>query len=207
MLEIAAGTARNLPHYPTEVRITAIELSPEMAELGRRRAAELGREIDLRVGDAERLEFADESFDTVVCTYGLCTIPDDRAAIREAKRVLRPGGRLLLAEHVRSPNRFVRAIQRIIDPLAHRFGGDHLLREPLEHLAEEGFGVDELERSKAGFVELVAARKPGRDSRPRSRRDDEPQRRGRAPRAGGSLLRQAGRRDRGGLLARPSSIT
>jgi ubiquinone/menaquinone biosynthesis C-methylase UbiE len=160
VLEIAAGTARNLAHYPEGVRLTGIELSPEMADLGRERARELGREIDLRVGDAEHLDIPDESFDTVVCTYGLCTIPDDRAAIREAKRVLRPGGRLLLAEHVRSPNPIVRTIQRVIDPLAHRFGGDHLLREPLEHLDGEGFEVEQLKRSKAGFVELVSARKP-----------------------------------------------
>jgi ubiquinone/menaquinone biosynthesis C-methylase UbiE len=160
VLEIAAGTARNLEHYPEGARVTGVELSPEMAELGRKHAKEIGREMDMRVGDAEDLDFPDESFDTVVCTYGLCTIPDDRAAVREAKRVLRPGGRILLAEHVRSPNRVVRTIQRVIDPLAHRFGGDHLLREPLEPLAEEGFEVEEVERRKAGYVELAAARKP-----------------------------------------------
>jgi ubiquinone/menaquinone biosynthesis C-methylase UbiE len=160
VLEIAAGTARNLPHFPAEARLTGVELSPRMAELGRRRAEELGREMDMRVGNAEALDFPDESFDSVVCTYGLCTIPDDRAAVREAKRVLRPGGRILLAEHVRSPNLIVRAIQRALDPLAHRFGGDHLQREPLEPLAAAGFEVEELKRSKAGYVELVAARKP-----------------------------------------------
>jgi ubiquinone/menaquinone biosynthesis C-methylase UbiE len=160
VLEIAAGTARNLPLYPQGVTVTGVELSPEMAALGRRRADELGRQIDLRVGDAERLDFPDERFDTVVCTYGLCTIPDDRAAIREAMRVLRPGGRLLLAEHVGSPNPIVRAIQRLLDPLAHRFGGDHLLREPLDHLTAEGFVLDEVVRLKAGYVELVSARRP-----------------------------------------------
>jgi SAM-dependent methyltransferase/predicted ester cyclase len=160
VLELAAGTARNLPFYPEGVRVTGIELSPEMAALGRKRAEDLGRQIDLRVGDAEALDFPDESFDTVVCTYGLCTIPDDGAAVREAKRVLRPGGRILLAEHVRSPNPVVRTIQRVLDPLAHRFGGDHLLREPLGHLAAEGFEVDDVKRQKAGWVELVSARKP-----------------------------------------------
>jgi ubiquinone/menaquinone biosynthesis C-methylase UbiE len=160
VLEIAVGTARNLDHYPDGTKLTGVELSPEMAELGRGRAQELGREIDIRVGDAESLEFGNESFDTVVCTFGLCTIPDARAAVAEAMRVLRPGGRFVLAEHVRSPNPVVRTIQRILDPLAHRFGGDNLLREPLEPLGEAGFEVEELERSKAGYVELVAARKP-----------------------------------------------
>jgi ubiquinone/menaquinone biosynthesis C-methylase UbiE/predicted ester cyclase len=160
VLEIAAGTARNLPFYPEGVRVTGVELSPVMAALGRKRAEDLGRQIDMRVGDAEALDFPDESFDTVVCTYGLCTIPDDASAVREAKRVLRPGGRILLAEHVRSPNPVVRTIQRVLDPLAHRFGGDHLLREPLDHLAAEGFEVEEVKRAKAGWVELSAARKP-----------------------------------------------
>ena len=160
VLEIAVGTGRNLDHYPDDTKLTGVELSPEMAALGRRRAQELGREIDIRVGDAQALEFADGSFDSVVCTFSLCTIPDDRAAVGEAKRVLRPGGRIVLAEHVRSPNPVVRAIQRAIDPLAHRFGGDNLLREPLEPLGEEGFQIEELERSKAGFVELVSARRP-----------------------------------------------
>ena len=160
VLELAAGTARNLPYYPAGVRVTGVELSPEMAELGRKRAEELGREIEMLVGDAEALDFPDQSFDTVVCTYGLCTIPDDAAAVREAKRVLRPGGRILLAEHVRSPNPVVRTIQRVLEPFAHRFGGDHLLREPLDHLAQEGFLVEKVKRSKAGWVELVLATKP-----------------------------------------------
>ncbi len=160
VLEIAAGTARNLAHYPAGIRLTGVELSPEMAELGRRRARELGREIDLRVGDAQRLDFADESFDTVVCTYGLCTIPDDRAAVREAKRVLRRGGRLVLAEHVRSPNAVVRSIQRLIEPLAARFGGDHITREPLDRLRNEGFDIEDVKRSRLGIVELTSARKP-----------------------------------------------
>jgi ubiquinone/menaquinone biosynthesis C-methylase UbiE len=166
VLEIAAGTARNLPFYPADVRITAIELSPEMLAIARKRAEEVGRPADLRLGDAQALDLPEESFDTVVCTLGLCTIPDHRRAVSEAARVLRPGGRLLLLEHVRSPAPIVRAAQRLLEPLTVRFEGDHLLREPLDALAAEGFEVECLERSKWGIVERVAARKPmGDDER------------------------------------------
>ena len=160
VLELAAGTARNLPFYPPDVRITAVELSPEMLSIGRRRAEALGRDADLRLGDVQALEFPDGSFDTVVCTLGLCTIPDDRKAAAEARRVLRPGGRLLLLDHVRSPSLPVRAIQRLLDPLSVRFQADHLLRDPLDYLSAEGFDVERMERSKWGIVERVRARKP-----------------------------------------------
>lgn len=160
VLEIALGTGRNLEHYPPEIRLTGIELSPAMLEIARRRAASLGREADLRVGDAQSLEFADESFDTVVCTLSLCTIPDDGAAVRDVRRVLRPGGRFLLMEHVRSPLPVVRAVQRLIDPLMVRFQGDHVVREPLDHLNSEGFVIERLERSKWGIVERVTAQRP-----------------------------------------------
>ncbi len=160
VLEIAVGTGLNLPHYREGVRLKGIELSPAMLELARARAHELGRDVDLRVGDAQSLDFPDESFDTVVCTLSLCTIPDDRAAVAEVRRVLRPGGGFLLLEHVRSPVLPVRAGQRLLDPLFVRFEADHLLREPLDRLRAEGFDIERLERSKLGIVERVAARKP-----------------------------------------------
>jgi ubiquinone/menaquinone biosynthesis C-methylase UbiE len=159
-LELAIGTGRNLGHYPDDVELIGIELSAEMLAIGRRRAEQMGRTVDLHLGDAQAVEFPDESFDTVVCTFGLCTIPDPRRAVAEARRVLRSDGRVLLLEHVRSPARLVRAIERLLDPLAVRFAADHLTREPLEFLRAEGFEIDRLERSKWGVVERVSARKP-----------------------------------------------
>jgi ubiquinone/menaquinone biosynthesis C-methylase UbiE len=158
VLELAIGTARNLPHYPADVTLTGIELSEQMLEIARRRARELGREADLRLGDAQALEFPDNSFDTIVCTLALCTIPDPQRAIAEARRVLRPGGRILLLEHVRSPVLPVRLLERLLEPLAVRFAADHLTREPLDYLTAEGFEIEQLERSKLGIVERVTAR-------------------------------------------------
>lgn len=157
MLELAVGSG--LPYYAEGVRLSGVELSPAMLELARLRARELGREADLRVGDAQALDFADESFDTVVCTLSLCTIPDDRAAVAEVRRVLRPGGRFLLLEHVRSPVLPVHVGQRLLDPPFVRLEADHLLGKPLEHLRAEGFEIERHERSKLDIVERVAARK------------------------------------------------
>ena len=161
VLEIAIGTGRNLPLHRPDVTLTGIELAPEMLAIAKQRALALGREADLRVGDAQALDFPNERFDSVLCTLAFCTIPDPGAAAREAFRVLRPGGQFTLLEHVRSPVLAVRVMQRAIEPLAVRFEGDHLTREPLEYLGAAGFEVAELERLKWGIVERVGARKPG----------------------------------------------
>jgi len=161
VLELACGTARNLPFYGNDADVTGIELSPQMLAIGRQRAQRLGHPANLRLGDVQALEFPDESFDTVTCTLGLCTIPDTRAAAAEAFRVLRPGGQLLLLEHVRSPAPIVRGGQRLLEPLAVRFEADHLLRDPVDYLPGAGFEIDEVQRSKWGIVERLRAHKPG----------------------------------------------
>jgi ubiquinone/menaquinone biosynthesis C-methylase UbiE len=160
VLEIAVGTGRNFPYYAKDVRLTGVDISPAMLAVAERRANDLGRDIELRVGDAQALDLSGGRFDTVVSTLALCSIPDDRRAVAEVRHVLRPGGRFLLLEHVRSPILPVQVVQRLLDPLVVRFGADHLLREPLDHLAAEGFVVDRLERSKWGIVERVSAHKP-----------------------------------------------
>jgi ubiquinone/menaquinone biosynthesis C-methylase UbiE len=161
VLELACGTARNLPFYGDDAEVTGIELSPQMLAIGRQRAQRLGHPADLRLGDVQTLEFPDESFNAVTCTLGFCTIPDTRAAAAEAFRVLRPGGQLLLLEHVRSPATIVRVGQRLLEPLAVRFEADHLTREPLDYLPNVGFEIDEVQRSKWGIVERLRAHKPG----------------------------------------------
>jgi ubiquinone/menaquinone biosynthesis C-methylase UbiE len=128
--------------------------------LAERRALDLGLAASLRLGDASALPYPAEHFDTVVFCMALCTIPDDSAAIAEAVRVLRQGGRLLLLEHVRASNLIVRSLERLLDPITVRRQGDHLLREPLDHVLAQGLEVELLERRWLGVEERLVARKP-----------------------------------------------
>jgi ubiquinone/menaquinone biosynthesis C-methylase UbiE len=160
VLEVAIGTGRNLPLYPDGIRLTGVDFSPQMLQLAKRRAEELGRQVDLRLGDAQALDLPDASFDTVVCTLSLCAIPDQRQAITEMRRVLRPGGRLLLLDHVAAGPRPARAIQWLLERITVPLGGEHLRRRPLLQVRAEGFQVERRERYKLGIVERLAARKP-----------------------------------------------
>ncbi len=161
-LEVAVGTGRNLGRYPHEVRLTGIDASPAMLARARERAAALGLAVDLGEGEGEGegLAFPDACFDSVIVTLGLCTIPDDGAAVAEMARVLRPGGRLLALEHTASPRPLVRALQGLVDPLARRFEADHLLRRPDVLVRAAGLVVDEVERSAFGIVLRLASHKP-----------------------------------------------
>ena len=160
VLEVAIGTGRNLGLFARDVQLTGVELSPGMLARAQERVAALGMKADLRRGDAQALDFPDDSFDTVVATLALCSIPDDRAAVREMARVLRPGGRLVLLEHVASPLRPVRAVQAALNPLLVRIGGDHVLRQPEIAVQEAGLVIDELHRSVLGIALRLTARKP-----------------------------------------------
>ncbi|MGH3663771.1 MAG: class I SAM-dependent methyltransferase [Micromonosporaceae bacterium] len=160
VLEVAIGTGLNLAHYPADVNLTGVEWSDAMLALARRRSAELGRKVDLRHGDAQRLEFPDASFDTVVCTYGLCAIPDEKQALAEMTRVLRPGGLLLLADHVESSLWPVRALQGLMELITVPMGGEHFRRRPSRQVRDLGYAIERRDRFKLGIVERIAARKP-----------------------------------------------
>lgn len=160
VLEVAIGTGLNIPFYLPFVHLTGIDLSPAMLEIARKRAVEAGRHVELAEGDAHNLAFPDRSFDTVVCTFSLCNIPDLDRALDEMKRVLKHGGRLILVDHVRSSFLPVVAIQKAIEMVSIRIDGDHMTRRPLDNVYLHGFNVELDERFKLGIVERVLATKP-----------------------------------------------
>src|SRR3954452_8992811 len=160
VLEIAIGTGRNLPFYRPEGTLTGIDLSTEMLAIARKRAADLGRAADLHEGDAQRLPFEDGSFDTVLCALSLCTIPDPAEAIGEMKRVLVPGGTLLLVDHIRSSFAPLRAAQWLAEQVTVRTAGEHFTRRELPVVRAPGFEIVETGGQKAGTVERIPSRKP-----------------------------------------------
>jgi ubiquinone/menaquinone biosynthesis C-methylase UbiE len=161
VLEVAIGTALNLPYYSQDVRLVGLDLSAEMLDIAHDRAHDLGRQVELREGDAHNLSFPDASFDTVVCTYSLCNIPDPQLAVSEMRRVLRPAGKLILVDHIRSRVKPIFWLQNAFEFITARLEGEHMTRRPAEYVEAARFDIVERERlGPAGVIERLVALKP-----------------------------------------------
>jgi ubiquinone/menaquinone biosynthesis C-methylase UbiE len=144
VLEIGAGTGLNLQHYERASRVVAVEPDPSMAGRLRKRAPEAAVPVEVVAGTAESLPFEDESFETVVVTFVLCSVEDPPAALAEVRRVLAPGGRLVLLEHVRGEGRLARWQDRLT-PLHRKVAGNcNLNRRTRDEVAGAGFDVASL---------------------------------------------------------------
>ena len=149
VLEIGIGTGRNLPFYDKSRLQQLYGLDPalQMHRKARQRMRQAGLQVELLDLPAEKIPMPDASFDTVVTTFTLCTIPDAVAALREMRRVLKPGGRLLFCEHGTAPDASVRRWQDRLTPLWKPLaGGCHLNRDIPALLREGGFRIDEMEQ-------------------------------------------------------------
>ena len=148
VLEIGIGTGQNLSHYPAGVRaITAVDPNPGMARELQAKLDDSPVAVDFVQAPAEQLPFDDASFDSVVSTQVLCSVDDADAALREALRVLTPGGRLVFLEHGHSDDTSVARWQRWLTPIQRRFAAGCRLDVPIaEVIAAAGFEIETLER-------------------------------------------------------------
>lgn len=162
VLEVACGTGRNLACYPQDrtLRFTLTDLSAGMLRQARRRARADWRTRGLVQAEAHALPFPDATFDTVVETLSLCIVPDPMAAVRELARVCRPGGRILLLEHVASPTRPIRWLQDLLTPLQAAHVGCHLNRETLNAIKQAGVRLRSVDTHYQGVLLSVVA-EPG----------------------------------------------
>lgn len=167
VLEVGIGTGANLPHYAADVRLVGVDASAAMleqtrAKLGGARGGSQhgGRATPLLLrADAGALPFPDASFDAVVSTYVLCCVPDLDQALGEVLRVLRPGGDLLLADHVASTSWSVRLGQRALEAITVPRTDEHFTRRPVERLDQLGVEIVDGERHAIGVMEAVHARR------------------------------------------------
>lgn len=160
MLEVGIGTGASLPHYRPGIALTGIDLSPGMLAVARRHSDRLGLAADLQVMNAERLDFPDQSFDCVIFSLCLCTIPDPERAIREGLRVVRPGGRLIFLEHVRSHLPPVAALQWLLSLATVPLQQDHWNRRTPELVRACGITVGSERRWLLGVFTLLVGEPP-----------------------------------------------
>jgi SAM-dependent methyltransferase len=162
VMEIGFGSGLNVPFYPPAVtEVAAVEPADLGWQLASRRLVETSIPVHRAGLDGQSLPFADDSYDAVLSTWTLCTIPDVAAALREVRRVLRPGGTLHFLEHGLAPDESVRKTQRRIEPVWKRVaGGCHLTRPVVDMLTTAGFTIKELDV----FYEKGAPKFGGADS-------------------------------------------
>lgn len=160
-LDVGFGTGLSLPFYAPDVDVVGVDASPKMLEIARDAAARSGRSVDLYVMDAERLAFADRSFDSVAFNLCLCTIPDPERAVREGVRVARPGARMVFLEHVRSNLLPVALVQDVMNPLLVALQEDHFNRRTADLVRRAGVQVESIDRWFGGIFNLIVGRAPG----------------------------------------------
>lgn len=154
VLELGIGTGANLPFYPPDVEVAGLDISARMLARARRRAQRLGRDVALQQADIEHLPYPDDSFDTVTAACVFCSVDDPVQGLREARRVTRPGGLVLLYEHVRPTNPVLGRLADAVSPWTRRTFGPELNRRTEENVAAAGMTVVEARRNSI-WRELV----------------------------------------------------
>ncbi|GMR11286.1 MAG: class I SAM-dependent methyltransferase [Anaerolineae bacterium] len=159
LLELGVGTGKNIAYWPAEAQITAIDFSPRMLSRARAQLNGSGRDVSLELGDAQELRYPENSFDLAAMTFVMCSVPDPVLGLREVARVVRPGGHVLLMEHVRSQTPWIGRLMDLANPAVLRTMGPNINRDTVRNVSAAGLELLDVEDlSKGGIFKIIEAR-------------------------------------------------
>ncbi len=159
ILEVGVGTGKNFACYPPGSEIVAVDFSEKMLQRARQKSIARGIAVELQLMDVQQLAFADDSFDTVVASFVFCSVPDPLQGLRELYRVCKPGGKLVLLEHVLSSRPLLARLMNFLNPLVVSMVGANINRKTLETVRQSGFHSLEIDPVSGDIVKLFTASK------------------------------------------------
>lgn len=157
ILEVGVGTGKNFPYYPKSSRITGIDLSPRMLDLARRKKTRKNVVVDLQEMDVESLCYANNSFDTVIGTFVFCSVPKPNKGLMELYRVCKPGGQVLLLEHVLSTNKARATLMQWMNPVVKSMFGANINRQTVKNVQACPFRQISLDPASGDIIKLIKA--------------------------------------------------
>jgi phosphatidylethanolamine/phosphatidyl-N-methylethanolamine N-methyltransferase len=159
ILEVGVGTGKNFAYYPKNAKVTAIDFSPAMLEQAKRKKDARHIDVDLHLMDIEFLQFADNSFDTVVGSFVFCSVPAPAKGLKELHRVCKPDGKVLLLEHVLSSRRLIAKLMNFLNPLVLSLVGANINRNTVKQVQGGAFRFVRVDERSSDIIKLIEALK------------------------------------------------
>ncbi len=159
ILEVGVGTGKNFDYYPADARITAIDFSKEMLKRATQKQNRKNIAVELDLMDVQSLYFADNSFDTVIATFVICSVPLPLKGLKELYRVCRPGGQVVLLEHVLSSKPALAKLMNFMNPLVLASVGANINRNTLKNVQACAFSSVHVDERSGDIIKLIVAKK------------------------------------------------
>lgn len=159
ILEVGVGTGKNFDYYPKDARITAVDFSPAMLKQAEQAKDRKSIQVELTLMDVQSLPYADNSFDTVICSFVFCSVPLPIKGLKELHRVCKPRGQVLLLEHVISSKPVLARAMNLLNPAVVRLFGANINRDTVKNVKACAFSIVRVDERSGDMLKLIEAKK------------------------------------------------